>query len=148
MPHDHTVRVTGVLLHEGRLLIVRQRVNRKRDCSLPGGKLEPGETMTDGLIREMREETGLDVRVVRLLYVCERPEDRLVHVTFLLEADSLDALRLPTNALEATPIHAIEMVAPEDLPAYGFSGAWAERVAGDFPDAPRYAGRKEQIGLG
>ena len=148
MAHQHTIRVTGVLLHEGRLLLVQQRVSQARAWSLPGGKLEPGETLEEGLRREMREETGLAVRVVKQLYLCDKPEDRLLHITFLLEIDSLDGLRLPTNELETTPITAIEWVEPETLPAYGFSQRWADLVAQGFPDTPRYAGHKVDIGLG
>ena len=68
-------------------------------------------------------------------------------MTFLLEVDALDGLRLPTNEFETTPITAIEFVAPEDLPLYGFSKEWANRIKQSFPDAPRYAGLKVNIGL-
>ena len=147
MPHTHTIRVTGVLLHEGKLLLVRQRVHEARAWSLPGGKLEPGETLGDAVVRELREETGLEVRVLRQLYLCDKPEERLVHVTFLLETDDVAGLRMPTNELETTPITDQAWVAPADLPAYGFSQAWADRVTAGFPDAPRYAGLKAEIGL-
>ena len=147
MPPSHTVRVTGVLLHEDRLLVVEQRVNDARDWSLPGGKLEAGETLKEALVREMHEETGLDVRVVKLLYVCDLPEDHLVHVTFLLACDSLAGLRLPTNEHESTPIQRIALVAAKELPAYGFSETWMRLVAEGFPGTPRYAGHKQSIGL-
>ncbi|HVQ44031.1 MAG TPA: NUDIX domain-containing protein [Candidatus Saccharimonadia bacterium] len=38
---------------------------------LPGGKLEPGEAFADGLAREIKEETGLTVEVIRPLHVGE-----------------------------------------------------------------------------
>jgi ADP-ribose pyrophosphatase YjhB (NUDIX family) len=141
------VRVAGVLVHEGRLLIVRQRVSDTRNWSLPGGKLEPGETLDEGMLREMREETGLDVRIERLLYVCDKPEDALVHVTFLLACESIDGLRPPTNEHEDTPISDIAFAPFEELTAHGFSETWARLVAAGFPDAPRYAGPKRNIGL-
>lgn len=147
MPSRPIVRVTGVLLHEGRLLIVRQRVSETRGWSLPGGKLEPGETLEEGLRREMREETGLDVRLVKQLYLCDKPEDGVVHITFLLACDSLDGLRAPTNEHESTPISGIAFVAPAELPAYGFTETWARLVAEGFPGTPRYAGHKRNIGL-
>ena len=111
------------------------------------GKLEPGETIAEGMVREMHEETGLDVEIVKQLYVCDKPEDCIIHITFLLETDSIDALRLPTNELETTPITDVAFVAPEDLPAYGFSTEWADNVTRGFPDTPRYAGLKANVGL-
>ena len=147
MPLGHTIRVTGVLLDQDRLLLVEQRVSEKRGWSLPGGKLEAGETLEEGLLREMREETGLEVRIVKPLYLCDLPEHHVVHVTFLVACDDLDRLRPPTNEHETTPIGRLAFVAPEELPAYGFSPVWARLVADGFPDTPCYAGHKRNIGL-
>ncbi len=68
------VRPTGVLVEDGELLVLRQRVTESlpRDWSLPGGALEYGETVRECLVREMREETSLNVQVGDLLYLCDR----------------------------------------------------------------------------
>jgi ADP-ribose pyrophosphatase YjhB (NUDIX family) len=44
--------------------------------------VEGGETLAQALVREMAEETGADVAVGRLLYVCDHVPAALVHVTF------------------------------------------------------------------
>lgn len=49
---------------EGRVLLCR---NHRGEWELPGGRPEPGEPFEDCLVREVREETGLDVVVNRLL---------------------------------------------------------------------------------
>jgi mutator protein MutT len=49
---------------QGRILITRR--SDDGDWDLPGGAIEPGETPSEGVRREVREETGLDVRVVRV----------------------------------------------------------------------------------
>ncbi|MFN2624567.1 MAG: NUDIX hydrolase [Mycobacteriales bacterium] len=52
----------------GRLLLVRRRHEPSRGLwSLPGGRVEPGETAAEACVREVREETGLDVIVGDLL---------------------------------------------------------------------------------
>lgn len=51
---------------EGRLLLQRRTDFEADAWSLPGGMLELGETLSDCVRREVREETGYDTRVVRL----------------------------------------------------------------------------------
>ena len=47
------------------LLIKRDTVPFKGYWALPGGRAEPGETVEQAIVREVKEETGLDVTVVR-----------------------------------------------------------------------------------
>jgi mutator protein MutT len=57
--------VDGIVRDEdGRILITRRSDDGEWD--LPGGSVEPGETPAEALTREVREETGLVVRVVRV----------------------------------------------------------------------------------
>ena len=59
-PPRHSVSVSGVILDDhGRVLLIRRRDNQHWEP--PGGVLELAETIRDGLRREIREETGLDV---------------------------------------------------------------------------------------
>lgn len=62
-------RVGGIALHEGRVLIHRDPADAY--WTPPGGRVEEGETAAEALKREMREETGFDVTVGRLLWVAE-----------------------------------------------------------------------------
>jgi mutator protein MutT len=79
------VRATAVLIEDGNILLVEQRVTESlaRRWSLPGGTLELGETLEDCIVREMKEETRLDVVIDRLLYVCDRlQEDRVLSTVY------------------------------------------------------------------
>lgn len=54
------ISVKGVLVHEGRVLLL---LNERDEWDLPGGRPDPGETFPQALKREVREETGLAAEV-------------------------------------------------------------------------------------
>jgi len=65
--------VGGVVIGAGRLLLVqRGQAPSLGLWSIPGGRLEPGETTEAGCAREVLEETGLVVQVGRLVGTVER----------------------------------------------------------------------------
>ena len=69
---DFGVRVGAVVERGGALLLVRhQKPDRDPYWVLPGGRLEPGETIPECARREVAEETGLSARFSGVLYVGE-----------------------------------------------------------------------------
>ena len=87
-PERPVVGVGGVVILEGRALLIRRgHEPRKGAWSIPGGKLELGETIVEAVRRELREETGLDVEVGELIEALERIEcdaDGRVRFHFLI----------------------------------------------------------------
>ncbi|EEL69698.1 MULTISPECIES: NUDIX hydrolase [Bacillus cereus group] len=141
------VRVTGILIEDEKVLLVKQRV-ANRNWSLPGGRVENGETLEEAMIREMREETGLEVKIKRLLYVCDKPDaiPSLLHITFLLERIAGE-IKLPSNEFDLNPIHDVQMVAIEESSRYGFSEKFIKLASEKFLNAGSYQGLKQNIGL-
>lgn len=69
------VGIGGVIVSHGRALLVKRgKPPLEGQWSIPGGLLEIGETLMEGVRREMREETGMDVRPLDLIDVFERIE--------------------------------------------------------------------------
>jgi len=69
------VPCVGAVVHDegGRLLLVRRGTEPGRGLwSVPGGRVEPGESAEDAVVREVEEETGVRVRVGRLVGTVER----------------------------------------------------------------------------
>lgn len=147
--YDFNIRVTGILIENEKILLVKQKVSDKRNWSLPGGKLEQGETIEQGIIREMKEETGLDVEIIRLLYLCDvsASNNTLLHISFLLKRVAGN-IELPTNEFESNPIYDVEFIPISDLLDYGFSEKFLKLAENKFSDAGIYAGDKLNIGLG
>lgn len=63
------MRAQVVVLRGDRILLARHKRGEEEYWVLPGGAVEPGETAEEAAIRETREETGLEVRIERLLYI-------------------------------------------------------------------------------
>ncbi|MGC1482313.1 MAG: NUDIX hydrolase [Candidatus Acidiferrum sp.] len=81
-PERPVVGVGGVIIDNGRALLIRRGGEPLRgEWSIPGGTLELGESLQEGVARELREETGLDVRVLELIEVFDRifPDETLQH---------------------------------------------------------------------
>jgi 8-oxo-dGTP pyrophosphatase MutT (NUDIX family) len=56
----------------GTKVLLTRRTDNGRWC-LPGGRMDPGESLAESCVREMREETGLEVEVVRLIGIYSSP---------------------------------------------------------------------------
>lgn len=65
---DPKVAVIGLVIHDGRVLLIKRAVDPGRGMwSLPGGYMDAGEMPEAALKRELQEEVGLEVQVVQLL---------------------------------------------------------------------------------
>ncbi len=77
----HSVSVAAAVVDkDGRLLVIRRRDNGHWEP--PGGVLELDETIEDGLVREVREETGLTVKPERLTGLYKNMQRGIVALVF------------------------------------------------------------------
>jgi mutator protein MutT len=67
-PSQPIVGVGAIIVQEGKILLVKRGSEPgKGKWSVPGGLVELGEKLGKAVVREVREETNLDVEVVRLI---------------------------------------------------------------------------------
>lgn len=94
MSADRTERVeltTLCLLSRGDEILLQNRVKTDwRGYCFPGGHVEPGESVVDSVIREVKEETGLTVHAPKLCGIKQFPIDGGRYLVFLFKADSFD----------------------------------------------------------
>jgi ADP-ribose pyrophosphatase len=74
-PARPLVGVGAVIIHNGKILLVKRGSEPGRNkWSIPGGLVELGETIIETTVREVKEETGLDIEVQRLVDVVDNME--------------------------------------------------------------------------
>jgi len=109
----------GVLRRGGALLIARRGPGDALagQWEFPGGKIEPGETPEACLVRELREELGVETRVVRFL-------TRTTHSDFHRTVELLFyEVELVRGAPRPLCHDAIAWVAPAEMAGYDFAPA-------------------------
>lgn len=106
MSNHPEVAVGAVVQRDGELLLVRRRhAPAAGDWSLPGGRVRFGEELRQAIVRETREETGIDVVVDRFLGWVERmggDPDPYHFVILDFACVPLDAHQPPVAADDAT----------------------------------------------
>jgi 8-oxo-dGTP diphosphatase len=112
-PRGPKLTVDAVWFDEGRILLVRRgRAPFRGSWALPGGFVEPGETVEQAVVRELREETGLSAKVEGLVgvYSCPGRDPRGPTVTLAYRMkgragaphgadDAAEAAWIPLNAV-------------------------------------------------
>jgi 8-oxo-dGTP diphosphatase len=93
-PSLHSVSVAAVITDPlGRILVIQRRDNSQ--WQLPGGVLELDETIDAGVAREIREETGVEVRPTRLTGVYKNM--KLGVLALVLRAEVISGEPRPTD---------------------------------------------------
>jgi 8-oxo-dGTP diphosphatase len=105
-----TIRCYGLLLHEGCILVSDELIKGQRITKFPGGGLEFGEGLKDCLIREVREEIGLEAFDVEHFYTTDFFQQSAFHSTPMqvvsvyftfrvAEPDSIPVVREPFTGI-------------------------------------------------
>lgn len=79
------------LIHKNGKYLLQDRIkNDWKGYTLPGGHIEPGESIVDAVIREMQEETGLTIKHPHLCGVKQFPLEEGRYIVFLFETEEFE----------------------------------------------------------
>jgi 8-oxo-dGTP diphosphatase len=112
------VRVCGLCFDNDKILLVRHNMGKYHLWSPPGGGVEVGESMTEALKREFKEETGLIVNPGKLLFVHEHINDPYHAIEIYFEIASWQGpLRAGTETEITTTniLEAVKFISSTDL---------------------------------
>jgi ADP-ribose pyrophosphatase YjhB (NUDIX family) len=132
-PDRPLVGVGAVVIHEGRVLLIRRGKEPLRGrWSVPGGTLELGETLKQAVVREVLEETGVEVRPRDVVMVFDRIERaagavRYHYVIIDYLCDYVSGMPRAGDDAEA-----VALVAKDDLPGYDLPDKALEVVLDGF----------------
>lgn len=90
MSRTENVELTVLcLIQDGNSVLLQNRVkNDWKGYTLPGGHVEPGESFVDAVIREMKEETGLDIIKPKLAGIKQFPIENGRYIVLLFKTES------------------------------------------------------------
>jgi 8-oxo-dGTP diphosphatase len=80
MEYTHFVSVAGLVYNDNdEILLIN---SPRRGWEYPGGMVEPGEALQDALIREIKEETGVDAIITGFVGICKNIQKDIVNIDF------------------------------------------------------------------
>ena len=145
-PDKPTIRVAGLLVAQGRILMVEQGREGERYWLLPGGGVRFGETLSDALKREFLEELRLRVGVSKLLAIVESvsPDPKyLKHVVHLVFEVSAPAEAVPEpddpKVLSAAFLDELQLQRIDVRPPIT---EFLSNCVRELPSSPQYLGRR------
>ena len=96
-----TLRVYGILVHDSKILISHERYKGKEFSKFPGGGLQLGESVLDGLKREFKEEMDVEITPSYLFHVTEslqvsafHPDSQVIALYYIVLCDEIEKISI------------------------------------------------------
>lgn len=89
---------------QGRLLLLKRSMKSRNypgKWEFPGGKVDPGERFDDAMLREVREETGLNVRLKSFIGAAKAEMPRVIAIQMVMELEAPDMAPVISDEHEA-----------------------------------------------
>ncbi len=91
----------AIIFNNNKILVMRRNKQGADYYTLIGGKVSDDESIQKGLIREVKEETGMTLTAASLMFTEKHPEPYNDQYIYLCEADSYDSVALSVDSEEA-----------------------------------------------
>lgn len=142
-PNRPRIRVAAIVVRDGKILLVKHLKEGRAYWLLPGGGVEYGEPLAEALVREVREETGLEVRPDGVVWLSDSiPPDghrHIVHVWFAAEAVGGTLHCVPDGRVVSAEFMEIERLGEMEI--YPPVGEELARICGEgLPGRAEYLG--------
>jgi len=139
------IRVSVIIINGGTILLVRHEKYGRTYWVLPGGGVDFGESLADAAVREVKEETNLDVVVDKLVFVDDiLPENRHRHVVDVYFTAKVIGGELRLGA--DSNLREVKYFPVNDLTSLPFLPKIADQIieeyAKAFPDSAHYLGNQ------
>ncbi len=119
-PPTHRVGAFAIIRDQAGRVLISRRVDSGW-YNLPGGGVEPHESAPEGLLREVREETGLEIEIVRLVGLYSKPQKHEIVLTF--EARAVSGTLQPSDEADQH-----DWVVPDQLQRFQILPKHLERI--------------------
>lgn len=132
-PKQPIVGVGGVIVEGNQVLLIRRgREPLKGEWSIPGGMLELGESLKEGVSREVREETGLKVRPLEALLVFDRIQKNGKRIQYHYVIVDYVCRRTGGHLKPGSDVLDARWVERDELPNYRITRKAAQVIADAF----------------
>lgn len=139
------VRVAGILFNkEKKILLANHFKNNQSYWVLPGGRVESGETLEAALIREMEEETGLEVKPLKLVFfhevILKKEKRHLLNFYFLLKAQGKILKKKSEAILKGVCFFSPQQLTTLDFRPKKLGPQLLKEIKNNFPGGPHFLG--------
>ena len=102
------VRVYGIIIQKNKIMLVKENLNGFEFTKFPGGGLEYGEGLIDGLKREIKEELNLSIKIIKHFYTTDFfqrskffKNEQIISVYFLIKIiDNIKNITFPYETFQ------------------------------------------------
>lgn len=92
--------VRAIVFRDGMLLVIKRDKFGKKYLVLPGGGVEEGETPEEAVVRETKEETSIDIEIIRKVFSQKRYLEYPKQLVYLCKLKSQNDPRLAEDSIE------------------------------------------------